>query len=514
MTPVSGDAFATFLLGEANSAGVLVTDRIRTQAYCLSGYVQDDWRATSRLTLYLGLRWETELPRRSPDDSQNSFNPGRINPVSGTLGVVTFAGRGGVPRNAFRPDWNNFGPRMGLAFRFPFQQETVLRAGGSLFYASTVSNTIGDSASLGFSTQASLVAAQPELESAMRLATGFPAVQRPLLNDAFGAVPLGERPNTSVGFFKPDQVAPVSYQYNVNVQRELTGETVVEVGYMANLSRRLTANYLALNQVRASELGPWDAQSLRSFPQFSDVYWINPSIGNSSYHGGFAGLERRFHHGFSLLAHYMFSKVIDDVASADEYGDPGSYMDAYNRRLDKGLSGSDVPHRLVATGLYETPSLGSRRWLNRVGGSWRVGTIATLQSGPPFTVTTAANTTNAFTAGPLRPDLVRNPALPAGQRSLGRWFDTDAFRLPAPFRFGNSPRGGLRGDVLQTIDMTVAKEFAFAERYRVDFRGEFYNLLNHANFELPGRVMGAADFGAVLSARAARTIQLGLRLSF
>ncbi len=333
----TGDGFASFLLGEANSANIQISDQINTRAYYLAGYVQDDWRITSRLTLNLGLRWETELPRRSIDDSQNSFDLARINPVSGTPGVVTFSGRNGTPRNAFRTDWNNIGPRIGFAYRLPFAKETVIRSGVGVFYGSTVSNTVGDTASTGFSTSASLVVPQAEFLSALQLRNGMPPVTRPPLDDAFGAVAPGQRPVLSVGFFKHDQVSPTSYQYNFNIQREVASETVIEIGYMANISHHLTANDLTLNQVAPGLMGGGDAQARRPFPQFSNVYWINPSIGDSSYHSGYARLERRFAHGFSVLAHYTFSKFIDDVAGADEYGDPGSYMDAYNRRLDKGL---------------------------------------------------------------------------------------------------------------------------------------------------------------------------------
>lgn len=513
-TSGSGDGLASFLIGGANSASIQISDQIKTRAFYLAGYAQDDWRVTNRLTVNLGLRWETELPRRSVDDSQNSFDPRRLNPVSGTPGVVTFSGRNGVPRNAFQTDWNNLGPRIGFAYRLPFQRETVIRAGFGAFFGSTVSNTIGDTASTGFSTSASLVVPQAEFLTALDLRNGFPAAVRPQLNDSFGAVPLGQRPNLSVGFFKQDQVAPTSLQYNFNLQREVAADTVVELGYMANVSHHLTANDLTLNQVRPELMGPGDAQARRPFPQFSNVYWINPSIGDSSYHGGYARLERRFSRGISVLAHYTFSKFLDDVAGADEYGDPGSYMDAYNRRLDKSLSGSDVPHRTVLTGLYQAPPFKDRKMLRWFAGSWQVGVLTTLQSGAPFTVVTAANTTNAFSAGSLRPNLLRNPRLSAGEQTLGRWFDTAAFAAPAPFTFGNSPRSGLRGDGSQTVDATLSKEFSVAERFRLDMRGEFYNLLNHANFELPGHVLGAANFGTVLSARAPRGIQLGLRLSF
>jgi hypothetical protein len=510
----TGDGFATFLLGAANSATIQISDRISTRGDYLAGYIQDDWRLTNRLTVNLGLRWETELPRRSVDNSQNSFDMTRINPVSGTPGVVTFSGRNGVPRNAFRTDWNNIGPRVGFAYRLPFQRETVIRAGLGIFYGSTVSNTIGDTASIGFSTSASLVVPQAEFLSALQLSSGFPNVERPPLDDAFGAVPPGQRPVLSVGFFKHDQVSPTSYQYNFNVQREVAAEAVVELGYMANVSHHLTANDLTLNQVVPANMGPGDAQARRPFPQFSNVYWINPSIGDSSYHSGYARLERRFQHGFSVLAHYTFSKFIDDVAGADEYGDPGSYMDAYNRRLDKSLSGSDIPHRVVLTGLYHTPSFSQNGVLRRVVGSWQLGVLTTFQSGPPFTVVNAANLTNAFSAGPLRPNLLYDPRLSPTNRSLARWFDTQAFAAPAPFTFGNSPRSGLRGDGLQTVDLTLSKEFPLNERHKFDVRGEFYNLLNHANFELPGHVFGAANFGSVLSTRPARVVQLGVRYSF
>ena len=111
--------------------------------------------------------------------------------------------------------------------------------------------------------------------------------------------------------------------------------TVIEIGYMGNVSHHLTANDLSLSQVPPQLMGPGDAQVRRPFPQFSNVYIINPALGNSTYHAGFVRAEKRFASGFSFLSHYTWSKFLDDVASANEYGDPQSYMDAYNRRLDK-----------------------------------------------------------------------------------------------------------------------------------------------------------------------------------
>jgi hypothetical protein len=179
----------------------------------------------------------------------NSFDPTRINPVSGTPGVVTFAGINGVPERAFATDKNNIGPRIGFAYRLPGKGNTLIRGGAGIFYAQTVDATIGDTAALGFSTNAALGVPQAVFQSALVLRNGFPTVVRPPLTDSFGAVPLSQPTNTTVSFFNPQQVAPVSYQYNLNIQRELSSNLLVELGYMGNVSHHLNGPDLSLNQV-------------------------------------------------------------------------------------------------------------------------------------------------------------------------------------------------------------------------------------------------------------------------
>jgi len=510
----TGNAMASFLLGEVNAGSVQISDLIHTQASYLAFYVQDDWRLSDRLTINYGLRYDLEFPRREVNNRMNSFDPLSINPVSGTPGVVTFAGLNGTPERAFATDVNNIGPRVGVAYQLTDSGHTVLRGGTGIFYGQTVSNTIGDTAALGFSTSASFVVSQATTQSAFRLRDGFPAYARSELTPGLGAVPVGTRPNTAVSFFKPDQEAPTSYQANVSIQHELRSGLLVETGYISNISRHLTANDFSLNQVPTELMGPGDTQRLRPFPQFSNVTWINPAIGTSSYHAGFVRVQKQFSDGFSLLSHYTYSRYYDDAESSNEYGNSGSYMDAYHRDLDWARSATDVPHHFLLTVLYHVKPFTGNRYLDAAVANWRVGVLQTIQSGPPFTVVTTANTTNAFPAGPLRPDLVGDPGLPSDEQTLSRWFNTSAFVNPAAFTFGNAPRSVLRGPNLVTTDLTLEKTIGLVGDTRLDVRVEAYNLLNRTNYNLPGFTLGAGDFGVLSSARPARTIQLGARFSF
>jgi hypothetical protein len=510
----TGNALASFLLGEVNAGNVQASDLIQTRASYSAFYAQDDWRPLRRLTLNYGLRWETEFPRYEVNNRMNSFDPIAINPVSGTPGVVTFAGVDATPRRAFKTDLNNFGPRAGFAYQLTESGRTVLRGGAGVFYGTTLSNSVGDQASLGFSTSANFVVAQATTQSAFLLRQGFPSFARPELTNAFGAVPVGTRPTTSVVFFDPDQKLPTSYQTNIGVQHELRSGLMIEGGFISNVSRHLTGNDFSINQVPPELMGPGNTQALRPFPQFSNVLLLNPSIGKSSYFAGYVRAQKRLSNGLSFLAHYTLSRFMDDAESANEYGSTGSYMDQYHRELDWARSASDVPHHLVVTVLYEVEPFSRHAPINAIFSGWRIGVLETVQSGPVFTVITSANTTNAFPAGPLRPNLVGDPELPGGDRTLSRWFNIGAFANPAPFTFGDSPRSVLRGPGILTTDVTLEKTIGVTGGLRFDLRVEAYNVLNRANFNIPGFTLGAADFGVISSARAPRTVQLGVRLRF
>jgi len=171
------------------------------------------------------------------------------------------------------------------------------------------------------------------------------------------------------------------------------------------------------------------------------------------------------------------------------------------------------------TSVLELPFGAGRRWLTNgpmrwIAGGWSLGALALVQSGEPNTITTQVNTTNAFSAGGLRPDVLRDPNLPNSEKTLARWFDTSAFVQPAPFTFGNAGINLVRNDGTINFDLSILRNFRLAEGKTVQFRGEFLNATNHTNFGAPGSTLGGPGFGIIAGAGAARSIQFGLRFVF
>ena len=304
------------------------------------------------------------------------------------------------------------------------------------------------------------------------------------------------------------------------IQHQLAGQTLAEIGYIANVGHRLNGPSTSVNQVRPELMGAGNAQARRPFPQFGNVVSQTPFWGNSSYHSLNLKLEKRFSKGLNFLTNYTFSKFIDDVPSGFENGNvPGGIQDFYNRQAERSLSGNDVRHRLVTSGVYELPMGQGRKYLtkgpaNWIAGGWNLGVIMTLQAGSPNSAITQANTTNAFNPGAQRANLVGNPNLPASERTPARWFNTGAFAQPALFTFGNVSRAAFTGPGVQNFDLSLLKNFPFQERLNLQFRFESFNILNKANFDDPNTTLGSPGFGTLAAARGARSIQFGLRLSF
>ena len=511
----TGNGYAAFLVGFVGNMTLTKAAPFVMHNWAMAGYFQDDWKISPRLTLNLGVRYDVETGRSANNNQQSSFDMGAINPAAGVPGVVTFAGVNGVPNSDFYTDKNNFAPRLGFAWR-PFGDEkTVVRGGTGVFYGNPDDLGFNNTAVLGFATQALQTSPDANVTPALYLKDGVQGVKAPTAQDRTPAFGIG----SGIDFYQRQRASPYSLQSNVGIQREF--HSVLVTGqYIANLGRKLTAGNLSINQIPPSLLGKSsNLQSLRPFPQFTGVTLDSPNLGSSTYHAFLLRVERRYSNGLQLLFNYTFSKMMDNVNALTDFGGEPGYEDYYNRHLDKAISPLDLTHNVSLSVVYDLPWGPGRRWLSsglagKVIGGWEISTLSTIHSGPVYGVTTQTNTCNCFSAGSQRPNIIGDPALPSDQQSVQRWFNTSAFSQPAANTFGTAGRSVGRSPGAATVDMALMKNFQATERIRVQFRSEFFNSLNRANFGVPNTAFGAAAFGSITTAAPARVIQLGLKIYF
>jgi outer membrane receptor protein involved in Fe transport len=526
----TGSGLASLLLGWVNSASRVETYELHTRADSYSGYIQDDWRITPNLTLNIGLRYDLDQPRWEAHNRQNSFDPAAINPVSGTPGIIRFSGIDGVSKYANRWDKNNFGPRVGFAWKI--SDSLVVRGGGAILYTGEYDQATPIVANTGFSTQGNFVSPDNGITPAFLLSSGLPPVLSPTAADltpGFGAVAVGKNPTTSVAYFDPHRSVGYLYQANLNIQKQFRGNIRVDAGYLGTFGHHLPApDAQSINQVPTSRLGPGNAQILRPFPQFSNVSIIAADVGKSNYHGVNLGVEKRYSNGLLFKANYTFAKFIDNVASRNElagFPGTGAFTDYYNQASNRGLSGNDIRHRFVWSSIYELPFGQGRRFtshrkaLSAVAGGWSAGLIAEVRSGTPLSAIEQTNKTNSFSDG-VRPNVVGDPNLPSGRSQaerLAQWFNVNAFSTPAAYTFGNAGRTFGEGPGAVNLDGSLLKDIRIRESHVLQFRLEALNILNHANFANPDTRRGSATFGQItslVSGNQARIFQLGLRYTF
>ncbi len=525
----TGSSLAALLLGWVNSATVGESEAIQSRMSSWGLYVQDDWKVNQNLTLNIGLRWDVDVPRWEANNKQDSFSTTQINPVCNCPGVVLFSGQNGVTKYANNFDWNDYGPRVGFAYRLG--DKWVLRGGFGIVYIGEYDTGTPTSAQVGFTTSGSYVSPDNGLTPALLLKNGTPTITFPTasqLNSSFGAVPIGASPTNAIDFFQPSgRREGYMEQYNFNIQRALGKEMVFELGYLGNEGHHLSSPAaITLDQVVPSLMGPGNAQIRRPFPQFSNVTIDSPDVGDSNYNAMNMKLQKRYSRGLQFQANYTFSRFIDNTASRNEPGGVSNdFQNAYDRRADRGLSGFNVAHRVVLSAVWEVPVGKGRmvdvknRILNEVIGGWSTGYVAVLQTGQPYGVVELTNTTNSFSPA-LRPNVVGKAALPTGrskQAELAEWFNTGAFAAPALYTFGDAGRTDGYGPGLINMDISILKEFSITERHRLEFRTEMLNFLNHANFGNPVVAQGNAAFGQINSLYAgnqSRIVQFGLHYQF
>ncbi|HYI92217.1 MAG TPA: hypothetical protein VEX68_01610, partial [Bryobacteraceae bacterium] len=463
---------------------------------------------------------------------QNSFDRYAINPVSNTPGVITWSGRDGLSDYAHNFDKNNFGPRVGFAYRA--SDKWVIRGGGGILFVGQYDQATPILANLGFSLRGDVVSPDGGRTPAFLLRNGLPPVVPPSedqLVPGFGAVPAGQNPTLAVEFFEPSgRTVPYLYNFNFNIQRQLPGNAVFEVAYLSTLGHKLTApGSRTINQVEPTRIGPGNVQALRPFPQFSDVRVIAPTIGNSNYHGLNFRLDKRFSRGLQFNANYTWSKAIDDVESRDEIGGnagDNAFGNQYDRHSDRGLSGNHIAHRFIGSATWDLPFGVGRAWsvsnpvLERIVGGWSASIIYEARTGSPFGVIE----NNAAAIYPTAATVRSNVAAPYQQNANWRsnvlsetFFDPSSFAAPAQYTFGNAGRTVAIGPGAIVSDLSVLKNIPVSEGQRLQLRVEALNFLNHANFALPNQGRGVANFGrisALANGNQARIIQLGLHYKF
>jgi hypothetical protein len=316
--------------------------------------------------------------------------------------------------------------------------------------------------------------------------------------------------------------------FNLNVQRELGGNMVVEVGYLGTLGHKFTfPGSRSINQVPQDKITTGNVQRLRPFPQFTNVTIHSQTIGNSNYHGMNIKFEKRMSRGIQFTTNYTWSKAIDDVTSRNEIGGSGAFQNQYDRAADRSLSGNHIAHRFINSTVWELPFGKGRKFdvtnpvLNQFVGGWTVSTIVELRTGSPFTISENNAAAVYPTAASVRSNLVGAYTLNPNWRNnvLGEtYFNTSAFAAPAFGKFGNLGRNTFIGPGAVQADLSILKDFRMPwENHFLQFRTEMLNFMNHPNFGLPNQGRGNPAFGRISGLQegiGARIIQLGLHYRF
>jgi hypothetical protein len=539
----AGYGFASFLLGTGTSGNLYQNwKNVAAQSFYQAFYVQDDWRITRKLTLNIGFRYDFDTPRTERYNRMSWFDPSLNSPLRQTAfanlkGGLQFVGVNGNSRSQYSGDWNNFAPRLGLAYQI--DKKTAIRAGfGQLYGPSTLAaqGTVGP---YGFRVENPWVATLDGITPLNLLRNPYPNGFPPVPGSSQGALTaIGSNLDAPLR----DTNTPYTLQYNVTLQRQLPGGIFAEAAYVGNRGRQLSRGGeggFTINQVNpvflslGSQLNqlvdnPFfgqgggilanrqvsRAQLLRPYPQFGSIYPIFSQGATSDYHSLQITLSKRYSKGITFEGNYTWAKALDTGTS---------YQDSYNVLGSRALSGVHVPHRLVLGGIYELPVGRNRRFFGRMSragdllfGGWQVNAISTLQSGGTLGIG-ANNTAGLFNEAIRANNNGKSSVLNVDAHNrLDRWFDTSVFSQPAPFTLGNMGPvvSDLRNHHINNLDLAVFKQFQLLERLKLQFRTEAFNSLNRVRFGSPNTgVTAGANFGRVTSqANDPRQLQFGLKL--
>ncbi|MCC6588064.1 MAG: TonB-dependent receptor [Bryobacterales bacterium] len=509
----TGSSLADFMLGYLARAQVN-PDPTHTnlvglwQAY----FVQDDWKITPRLTLNLGIRYDYMQPFRDSEgrmaniEQNGLFLTNLVTPQTSAFGAAMVRG-----------DKNNFGPRVGIAWRPGRFAETVVRMGYGIYY-----NHIHPNAPFGMTESSQARNSFDVIGST----SGRPDI---FFNDPFKSAGTPGLQLNAVPSNDPYYRDAYIQQWNFTMQQKVKGGFLLDAGYVGSKGTRLSVTIPGMN--RPVQL--WDPatpglaslNARRPNPSITRGVQGDKSIGNSTYHSLQMRADRRMAKGFTSLTAYTWSKCMSGPSDIGADIGGGSYIggiqDIYNFTNERSLCGMDVTQRFVQSLIWDVPFFGSTHGITRaLLHGWQMSSIIVGQSGFVADVSYGVDTT--ATGVSSRADRVagQNPNLSSSDRSFQKWFNTAAFAAVPAGRFGNSPRtGAIRLPGVFNIDFTVNKSFRIGEVRRAELRTEFYNLPNHYNID-PGSVdrgFRSVNFGKVgggIQGLTTRVIQLGLKFYF
>ena len=522
----TGYAPASFVLGYLSNFTQGNGQYFGNRATFAGYYIEDIWRVNKRLSLTYGLRYEPFYPYNEVFNRLEQFNPAAYR--AGRRSVIypnappglLFPGDAGVPKNGINGTYTNLMPRLGFNADVFGDGRTVIRGGGGSFYDTRqpgIQNTPASDVT-PFSIALNLTQPKgPFSNPYLGITNPFPAPSPPPSNTAF---PLPVTAYT----FNPDFPIPVTYDWNLTLEQQLANNVIMKLSYVASQTSHLFTS-VELNPARYDG-STTSADTRRLYPGYANIVETNMGA-NASYHSLQATVQQRLSHGLYFLFNYTFSKGLDNVpyASNNSFAQPGQsyvlpvYTPGY-KSLDVGRSDFDRRHNLSASYLYTLPSLRTGpRYLHILTNGWNMSGIVQVSSGPPLTITSSADLS---ATGLLKDRATVIPGVqpygPGGcSHTVGPCIDyinPGAFGLPAPGTAGNVRKGYLQAPGYTDWDTGLQKFFDITERYRFQFRAEYFNVLNHTNLSAPSSGRSSASFGGITASSDARIAQLALKFLF
>jgi hypothetical protein len=526
-TASTGDAIASFLLGQVDTASTSLGPLLLWKSRYFSTYVQDDWKITRNITLNLGLRWDIDAPIFESEYRGNTFDFYEINPVSGTPGVVKFLNTPSYPKNSFyNTDWTRFAPRFGISWQVV--PKTVVRAGYGIYNANPTLGANRRAPSLGYTTSANFSSPDGGVTPALLLKNGFPDYplggDPKLLNESFGAVKVGQVPTTSPTFVDPRWDFGYVQNFNISVQHELPFNMVVEIAGQSSLGRGLAVNR-NWNEVPPQFWGvPGANNARRPFPQYGNVSEVKQAVGSTNYYNTYIRLEKRFSKGLVLITNYSYGRNTGWLGGSIYYPNLTRGVVFF----DEANGATAVPYQTSLTSWsYDLPMGHGKSHFNHgfgaaVLGDWSIGGVLTLNGGVPFKISSGGDSLNGNSPLGGRVNIVGDPT--ASNQGVRSWFNTAAFQAPAFGTIGNFG-GVLLGPANRRLDLSVRKSFFIRENIRFVLVGEAFNSLNVPQYGAPVSNLRDPRFGQLINEGGglganttgpygARIIQIGGRIDF